>query len=154
MKSAYQKYDKENMARVLSTDLPISLRHSIELCRYIKGRTTKKVVALLQKILDHEIALPLVKYNAKISHKPGMSAGAYPRNATSCFIKLIKSIEANAQDKGLNTDSLRIVHASANSGPKVYHSGRHSGRIRKITHVEIVVKEEEKSKEEKKVDKK
>lgn len=153
MKTAYPKYDKENMARVLSTDLPISVRHSIELCRYIKGRNTKKVIALLQKILDHEIALPLIKYNAKIPHKPGMSAGAYPKNATTCFIGLIKSVEANAQDKGLNTDSLRIIHASANRGPKVYHSGRHTGRTRKITHVEIVVKEEEKSKE-KKVNKK
>lgn len=154
MKGMYQKYDKENMARVLGTDLSISTKLAVELCNFVRYKNTKKIVGVLSRILDKKVALPLTRFNKEVPHKRGIAAGAYPQKSTNEFIKLIKSVEANAQDKGLDTDSLKIIHASANKGPNTFHYGRIRGIKRKITHVEIVVQEDEKKKEIKKVEKK
>ena len=58
--------------------------------------------------------------------------------------KILKSAEANAQYKGLNSANLFIKHVSAQKGPTTHHYGRHRGRKAKRTHIEIVLEEKKK----------
>jgi hypothetical protein len=73
-------------------------------------------------------------------HKKGMSTGRYPTKAAFEILKLLKSVEANAHFKGLNTSSLKITKIIANRAPNPYSGGRHRTGTKR-THVEVEVKE-------------
>ena len=79
-----------------------------------------------------------------------MSAGFYPEKATKEIIKLLDSVEANAKDKGLNTDRLLLKKIVVNKASTPMHAGRHRGKMKR-THIDIEVQETEvKSKKEEK----
>ena len=142
----------EHIAIVRGLDLPISMKISSEICKFIKGKNLIKAKAQLEQVLEQKIAIPYTRYHREVSHKPGkgLGAGRYPVKTTKHFIQLLDSLQANAENKGLNTENLVIDFASANQGPKIWHSSRHRGRRMKRAHVELRVKEEEKVKEKKK----
>ena len=62
------------------------------------------------------------------------------------FLGLLKSVEANAQFKGLHSSNLQIVHICAHRAARPMRSGRQRGRQTKRTHVEIVLQESVKKK--------
>ena len=65
---------------------------------------------------------------------------------------MLKSVEANAQFKGLSTADLIIKHIIAQKGPNVWRYGRQKRRHAKKTHIEVIVEEiKTKHKDEKKV---
>jgi ribosomal protein L22 len=69
-------------------------------------------------------------------------SGRFPKKATQNFIRLLKSLSANANHNGLENPIL--VEAVANIGSRPYGK---FGRVRKKrTHVKIKVKEEKKDK--------
>jgi large subunit ribosomal protein L22 len=77
------------------------------------------------------------------------SAGRYPVKAAQKILKLLQGAEANAEFKGLDLESLRIIHASAYSGFKVRGyieraMGRGSPKNEYSTHVELVLEQTEK----------
>jgi outer membrane biosynthesis protein TonB len=55
--------------------------------------------------------------------------------------KLLETVEANAQFKGLNTSDLKIVHISANNAGNVWRYGRFRRRKMKRTDIEVVEEE-------------
>ncbi|MGF3523110.1 MAG: 50S ribosomal protein L22, partial [Candidatus Bathyarchaeia archaeon] len=60
--------------------------------------------------------------------------------------KILKNAEANAENKGLDTDKLRIIHTAAYPGMKIKRytpraHGRASPKYETLTHVEIVLEE-------------
>jgi large subunit ribosomal protein L22 len=147
------KSDKENVVKVVGRDIGISTRHAIEICSFIKGRQLKSAMALLEKTVRKEFAIPFKRFTEGAGHKKGMSSGKYPVKASMQFLELMKALEANAQNKGLNSE-LKIIHACAQKAAEPFHYGR-KRRIRmKRTHIEIAAEEVEAKKEAKKGDKK
>jgi large subunit ribosomal protein L22 len=74
-------------------------------------------------------------------------AGRYPVKAAREILKVLIGAEANAENKGLDTDRLRIIHAATNQGMKVKRSlpraqGRNSPMIDIMVHVEIALEEQ------------
>ncbi|MBT3463440.1 hypothetical protein HN451_00510, partial [archaeon] len=65
------------------------------------------------------------------------------------ILKIIKSAESNALNKGLNTNDLVITHICAHKASTPYHSGRQRRRKMKRSHIEVVVKEQKVEKKEK-----
>src|SRR3989344_7119132 len=121
--------NKINMAIVNARSLSISTKISVEICNYIRHKNLKKVRIDLNKILEHKIALPVKRFNMDLGHKPGISSGSYPQNATKQFISLLDSLEKNAENKGLNTTNLFISLAKADMGERKWRSGR-KGRVK------------------------
>jgi len=152
-KSEYQfkDFNEKITAKALSKNQPISLKYSTEICREIKGKPVKKVLAFLQRIADKEEFLPLRKYRKKVAHRKGEAksftkTGRYPVKAAKTFIKLIESAKANAVYKGLDEEKLIVLHAFASQGysrRKMQPKGRIAGKIRKAkaTHIEVVLLE-------------
>ncbi len=156
LKYAFSAYNKELMARVVGRDLSISKKQSVEICKWIKGRSLKQAKQLLSEVIAMKRGVPFTRFNWNVGHRPGMGPGRYPINAATEILALVKSAEANAQVKGLNTGNLYIVHCNAQKAPTPHHYGRQRGTKMKRTHIELVLQEQAKKEEKsyKKIEKK
>lgn len=143
----------KKIAIVRGKDLPISTKHAVALCAFIKRKNPQEALILLEKVIRKKIAVPM---KGKIAHKrnmpKGKPSGRYPIKASKEFIKLIKNLVANAIIKGLNTDALIITVAKADIASRRVRATRIAyGRKRfKRTHVFIEASEKEQKPEEKK----
>ena len=144
-------YNKEHMALVRGREIPISTKFSIEICKQIKNKAIKNAKRMLEGAVNKTEAISFVRYTMDLGHKRGgKGPGRYPLKASKHFLKMLNSLEANAADKGLDTNKLIICHASASLGKRNQHPGRHSGTFFKSTNLELRAKELEKKEETKK----
>src|SRR3989338_5649741 len=146
----FRNYNEEHMARAIGIALPISFKQSVEICRFIKNKNTNDAKKMLKNVVEKKTAISFKRYNWDLGHKKKLGPGMYPENASIEFIKLIESVEANAQFKGINTSNLVIAHVSVHQAGKVWHYGRKTRRRMKRANVEIVVEEKPKKTENKK----
>lgn len=135
----------ENTAKVLSTYLPISRKHSHEVANFIRGKLVSRAIAELGLVAEGKLAVPYKRYVLDIPHRKGMCTGRFPRNASLQFLKLLNSLVKNAESIGLDTSNLQIVHVAAQHTGATWHYGRFRGRKRKMCHIELVAKEGEKA---------
>lgn len=154
-KYAFQNFNKELMARAVGRDLRVSSKQAIEICNYLRHRKLQQAKNILQRVLEQKQAIPFRKYTNGLGHRRGkMASGRYPMKASEAFLKLLESVEANAQTKGLNTGELEIIHFCTHRATKPMHQGRHGGREMKSSHIEVVVKESKSEKRSEKTDNK
>ncbi|MFH1133148.1 MAG: 50S ribosomal protein L22 [Nanoarchaeota archaeon] len=132
---------KENMAKAKAMSLPVSTKQCVLIAAFLKGKQVKDAKLILERVAALKQAVPYPRFNRDTGHKPGMAAGRYPVKASKEILKLLASVEANAQLKGLNTASLKIVHFCANRAARPLRFGRKSGVKSKRSHVEIIVEE-------------
>lgn len=109
-------------------NLPISLQHSIIVCRSIKGKKTDKAVALLEDLIERKRSLD----------------GKYYVNAAEEILKVLNTTIANAKVKGYDDGKLYVKNARASKGfifikPK----SRFKFRGRKAKSSSIVIEVEE-----------
>jgi len=136
-----KKFDKEHMAKVMGRNLSMSLKQTVEVCNFIRGKSINDVKVILKRVSEKKIAVPFKRFNKDLGHKKMGGAGRFPVKVSRELIKLLEAVEANAQFKGLNTANLTIKHICAHKGSKVWHFGRKRRRKMKRTNVEIVVEE-------------
>ena len=98
------------------------------------------MLGYLEEVIDLSRAVPFKTFNTDVGHKKGMAAGRYPQKAAKEFLRMVKSVESNAQSKGLNTSNLKIITLLSNKASIPATGGRHR-RGTKRTHLEIEVKE-------------
>jgi len=123
-------------AIVRGMSLPISTKHAINICRFLKGKKIDEAMAMLEKTSKMEFAIP---FKGEIPHKKGIPA-RYPVNASKVFVKLLKSLSANASQKGLDIGKARI-HGKADIASRPHKPGRIGRRKFKRTHVLLTVEE-------------
>ena len=137
---------KKTEALVNDTSIPISTKHSIYICKFIKGKKIEDAINDLEQVILKKKAVPM---KGEIPHRKGMMSGRYPKKAAEHFIKILKRLTANATVNGLENPV--ITEAIANFGSRPY--GRF-GRVRKKrTHLKIIVKEKKEDKKRKKIKK-
>jgi large subunit ribosomal protein L22 len=135
-------FNEKTMARAQAVSLPVSLKQSAEVCRFIRNRKYNQAIRLLESVVSMKTAVPYTRFNrGGTGHRPGMGPGRYPVKVCNQMLKLLRSVNANAIQKGLDTNSLVIKAVVAKQGPKVLKYGRKRGRIAKRTHIEIIVEE-------------
>ncbi|MFH1396530.1 MAG: 50S ribosomal protein L22 [archaeon] len=138
---AVKKEVNGHMAKASARSLHISTKQAIEICDSIRYKTTKQARELLENVVGFKKALPFKRFNKDMGHKPGrIAAGRYPQKAANEFLKLLKSVEANAQVIGLDSANLKIQKVLANKAPTPMTGGRQR-RGTKRTHIEIEVVE-------------
>ena len=111
-----------------------------------------KAKAILNRVLEEKEAIPFKRFGSDTGHKRGkIGAGRYPQKTAKEILKLLNSVEANAQVRGLSTENLEIIRLIANKASTPWRFGRKRRRKAKRTHIEIIVKnKEEKRSDEKK----
>ncbi|MCH7974400.1 MAG: 50S ribosomal protein L22 [Bacteroidetes bacterium] len=138
---SFKAYDKENMARTIGRSMPISFKHSIEICNVIRGKNVNYAKEVLSNVIKEKHAIPFKRFNHHVGHKRNIAAGRYPKKASKEILSLINSVEANAQFKGLSTSNLIIKHISADKASTTMRFGRKRSRRAKRTNVEVVLQE-------------
>ncbi|MBI2109812.1 50S ribosomal protein L22 [Candidatus Woesearchaeota archaeon] len=134
----------EHIAKVIGRNLPISKKHSVEICKFIRGKSVERSRDMLAKVMQQEMAVPFGTFNRDTGHrKGGVGPGRYPNKASKFFIELLNSLEANATHKGLDSNSLFIKSIMANKGSTIWHPGRLGRRRMRTTNVEIIAAERE-----------
>ncbi len=141
----------ENTARAKANELPVSPKHSIEIARFIRNKNTAEARAYLADVVALKKAIPFKRFNRNVAHKRGLDkwdGGRYPVKAAEAYIKLLESVEKNAEYIGLDTEKLVVDHAAANRGrgfkgffPRAM--GRATPKRRETVNIEIIVREVE-----------
>lgn len=143
--------DEKKAAKAIAKNQQVSTKYATEMCREIKAKKLSKVEKKLQRIIEKEEFLPLRTYNKKVAHrkgetKSGVKSGRYPEKLCKVFLKLLETVKANADFKGLDSENLLITHCFASRGfarrstqPKGHIAGKR--RRAKSTHIEIIVME-------------
>jgi len=126
-----------------STNLPISTKFSIEISDFIRNKPLAAARKLLEGVIEKKVVVPFTKYKKDLSHKKGnVAAGRYPINAAKSFLILLRTVEANAENKGLNANKLFITKVISNRGEHRRRYGRKGGKRAKTTHLFIEVQEQ------------
>jgi large subunit ribosomal protein L22 len=154
-KYSIQGINEEHSAKAKINAVSVSTKHSIEICNFIRKKNLQKAKELLKLAIEKKKPIPFKRFVGEVGHKKGKIASArYPIKTCTQILKILESVEANAQFKGLNTSNLIISHICANKASTPWRYGRHIRRKSKRTHIEVVVEERaEKKKPAKKAEK-
>ena len=139
----------ETRPHALGRDLDISPKHAVEICREIRGKPVDDAIDYLERVEEKKQAVAFKRYNKQVASKKGVGPGRYPVKAAEHILKLLQGAEANAEFKGLDTENLRVIHASACSGMKLRNfmeraQGRSTPKNEYLAHVELVLEQTEK----------
>jgi large subunit ribosomal protein L22 len=145
-----EELDPEKTVKTSGREVRVSHKHAREVCKTIKGMLLGKAKDYLKDVAEKKKAVPFSRYNKKAGHRRGLqkaAAGRYPIKAATKILKILEGAQANAENKGLDVDKLRIIHAVAYPGMKVKRftpraHGRASPKIDTLSHVEIVLAEQ------------
>ncbi len=141
--------DPDRTAIASGRNMRVSPKQCREVCNHIHGMMLDKAIDLLEKVIEEKAWIPYRRHRKKRGHHPGMkrwAAGGHPVKASEHILKVLKNAEANADNKGLDIDRLRITHAVTQQG-RIYKKfierafGRSSPYFEKTAHVEIVLEE-------------
>jgi large subunit ribosomal protein L22 len=141
--------DPEKTAKASGREVKVSHKHAREVCKAIKGMTLNNAKQYLRDVMDKKKPVPFTRYNKKAGHRHGLtqaSAGRYPQKTAKHVLTIIQGAEANAENKGLDVDRLRILHAAAYPGTKQKRftpraQGKASPKYQTLTHIEIILDE-------------
>lgn len=143
------KIEGDEVARAKANELPVSPKHAIEIAAFIRGMTTTEAIDYLEEVVELRKAIPFKRFNGDVPHRRGLEgwdAGRFPVKASREFLRLLRSVEKNAEYIGLDTENLEIFHVSANRGrrqrgifPRAM--GRATPKYAESVNVEILVRE-------------
>lgn len=143
--------DPDRMAKASGRDLRISFKAAREVCAFIKGMKLSEAKKYLEEVIKMRKPIPFRRFTGKQAHHRGIEGWPivrYPVKAAREILKVLNSVEANAEYKGLDVGKLRIIHIAAQKGPKIRKYiprafGRATPYFEQLTHIEVVVLEEE-----------
>ena len=141
--------DPDRTAIASGRNMRCSPKHSREICNEIRGMMLDKAIELLESVVEKKAWIPYRRHKKKRGHHSGMKkwpSGGHPVKASQFILKILRNAEANADNKGLDIDRLRIVHSAAHRG-RTYKAfierafGRSTPYFENTSHVEIVLEE-------------
>lgn len=146
--------DESKIAKAVRYDIPVSIKYMREIAYTLKGMKLKDAIRFLEDVVKLKQPVPFRRYHGKLSHKRGLAdrfkwpIGRYPVKGAKYTLEVLRNVEANAENKGLDKDKLVIVHIAAHKGitlkrymPRAF--GRATPKYRRMSHLEVVVKEVE-----------
>ena len=144
-----EELDPEKTAKASGREIRVSHKNAREVCKTIKGMTLAHAKEYLKNVIIKKQPVPFTRFRKKAGHRHGIEkafAGRYPIKAAAKVLIVLKGAEANAENKGLDVDRLRIMHAAAYGGMKIKRftpraHGRASPKYDTLTHIEIVLDE-------------
>ena len=144
-----KKGNEAKTARAMAKSLKISPKHSVDICRAIRGMDVEQAKEYLENVIDMKQSVPFKRHNKKVGHRKGQKgwpSGRYPVKASAEILKVLINAEANAEYKGIDTEKLFIEHISSHRGVVIQGAiPRAFGRVTPFntptTHIQIVLKE-------------
>ena len=153
MKYSYQgkngeKKVEKKIARAFGKEVNISWKHANEICYAIRGMMLNKALVYLEKVQRKEEFVPLRRHKKQVPHRKGKGritkAGRWPVKAAKEVAGVVQNASANAEYKGLDTDKLKVEHATAYKSVELERRKPKGSAIThniELTNIEIVVRE-------------
>ena len=130
------KITKKEEAVANGENVPISKKHAIYICRFIKNKKIDDAIQELNKVINLKKPIP---FKGEIPHRKGPYAGArYPVKACKYFINMLKALKGNSIVNGLEIENTKIYLASATWARRPMRS---RGRSAKRTNIILKTKE-------------
>jgi|SRR3989338_1427681 len=131
------KLTKRTEASVNALSLPISKKHAMYICAFIKNKSIDVAIAELEDVIKFKRPIPM---KGEIPHRshPGMMSGRYPIKASKQFIQLLKGLKGNAIVNQMELDKTRIAIGNPSWASRPMMKG---GAKFKRTNVKLVAKE-------------
>ncbi|MCS7129511.1 MAG: 50S ribosomal protein L22 [Candidatus Caldarchaeum sp.] len=135
--------EKDNEVRASLREVDISPKWAREVCEAVKGLSIPEAKNLLSDVLERRRMIRYGRYSKKRAHHAQTKGpGGYPVKASRFMLKLLNSLEANAEFKGLDPEKTVIVHAVSHKGRVVRKNierafGRSSPYNRTYVHIEL-----------------
>lgn len=148
--------DPERTVKASGRELRVSHKSAREVCKTIKGMMLIQAKRYLEDVIAKKKPVPFRRFKKKAGHRRGLEktfAGRYPVKAAKHTLKILQGAEANAEYKGLDTERMRIIHASAYPGMKIKRYmqrafGRSSPKFETLCHIEVALEEQPETGEE------
>jgi len=145
-----EQLDLEKTVKASGREIRVSHKAAREICKAIKGMMLTQAKQYLRDVMAKKKAVPYKRFRKKLGHRHGLEkafAGRYPVKAAAKILKVLEGAEANAENKGLDTDRMRVIHAASSQGMKVKRylpraQGRTTPMIDILCHVEIALEEQ------------
>lgn len=141
--------DPDKTAKASGREVRVSPKAAREVCNLIRGMRLGEAKELLQEVAERKRAVPFKRYRKEVPHRRGLEkwyAGRYPVKATKEILRILESAEANAENKELDVERLRIIHIAAQRAGKIKKYiprafGRATPDFEQLCHIEVVVGE-------------
>ena len=131
---------KKSEVSVNVSNLPISTKYSLAICKFINHKTIPVAIKDLEQVQTLSKPVPM---KGEIPHRKGrIMSGRFPTKAAERFVILLKSLQSNAIQHDLENPVIKL--AVANKGTTVY--GGKGRTRRKRTNVKIVAIEKKENK--------
>jgi large subunit ribosomal protein L22 len=148
---AEERLDPEKTVKASAREISISHKAAREVCSAIKGMMLTQAKKYLKDVAAKKRPVPYKRYTKKLGHRHGLTkafAGRYPVKAATYILKLLEGAEANAENKGLDIDRMRIIHAATSQGMKLKRfqpraQGRATPDFDVLCHVEVALEEQQ-----------
>lgn len=138
------KLNENAIAKARAEDIDMSYRDATNVCDAIRGKSAKEALIILEQVFKENVPIRFRKHNKHLGHRAelGGKKGRYPKKISKIIYKVVKSAMANAMKKGLDEESLIVVHASSNKKrtyPRMAPVGRTSRSYYETARVEIIL---------------
>ena len=139
-----KELDETRTVKASLREIDVSPKWSREVCRAIVGLTIPEARRLMEDVIAMKRMIPYRRYKKKRAHHAQTKgAGGYPVKVARHMLKLLDSLEANAEFKGFDPDEVVIVHAAAHKArrlrkfmPRAF--GRATPYDKQLVHIEVI----------------
>jgi large subunit ribosomal protein L17e len=149
-----EAFDATKVAKAKASALRVHFKNMREVARALRGMNVKKAQNYLGDVMNKKQAVPFRRFTGgcgrhaqgKNQNAPGSQVG-WPVKSVAHFQSLLTNVLANAELKGLDTDSCVIKHIQVNRAVKqrrrTYRAhGRINPYMSNPSHVEIIIVEQ------------
>lgn len=149
MNSGYtMESDPDISAKAVGRDIPVSPKFAREVVGMIRGMKVEEAAQMLEEVIEVKRAVPLKRYNKRVSHKAGIGPGRYPVKAAKAVLSVLESASSNAEYKGLDVANMSVTTISVSRGRTIPgHMPRAQGRAtqwnQETVNIEVIIEEEE-----------
>ncbi|ORX81666.1 ribosomal protein rpl17 [Basidiobolus meristosporus CBS 931.73] len=140
-------------AQTRGSYLRVHFKNTREAAAAISGMKLQKAITYLEDVKAHKQCIPFRRFAGGIGRCAQAKAfnttkGRWPVKSAEFLLGLLKNAESNAENKGLEAETLIIKHIQVNQAPKqrrrTYRAhGRINPYMSSPCHIEIIVSEED-----------
>ncbi len=129
----------DKTAKASGRELKVSHKAAREVAKALKGKELAQAKDFLRDVIAKKKPVPYTRYTKKLGHKGGMQkqcVGRYPIKTAEQLLKVLQAAQANAENKGLDVDRLKICpyRSIPRHETKTLHPTSTRTRITKIRH--------------------
>jgi len=139
-----KELDPAKTVKASLREADISPKLSREVCKAIIGLKIPEAKKLMEEVIAMKKMIPYRRYRKdRAHHHSTKGPGGYPVKIARMMLKLLESLEANAEFKGLDPEQVIIRYAVAHKGRVMRKFierafGRATPYDKTFTHIELI----------------